>query len=82
MLCNWMGDDGFLKVLDCQFRVPPIHGDALWMKGKVTNKSNEGSEKLVDLEVHCENQDGLMLVPGKATVQLLCRGQSTASTLT
>jgi acyl dehydratase len=76
LLCNWMGDDGFLKRLDCQFRVPAIHGDALWMKGKVTNKSSEGGEHLVALEVHCENQDGLMLVPGKATVRLLSRTQS------
>ena len=76
MLYNWMGDEGFLKRLDCQFRVPAIHGDALWMKGKVANKSSEGSEHLVDLEVHCENQDGLILVPGKATVRLLSRTQS------
>ncbi len=76
LLCNWMGDDGFVKKLDCQFRVPAILGDALHLKSKVTNKSSEGGEHLVDLDVHCENQDGLMLVPGKATVRLLSRTKS------
>jgi acyl dehydratase len=75
-ICNWMGDDGFLKMLDCRFRAVPIVGDVLRVKGRVTNKSSEGGEYLVDLEVRCENQDGLLLVPGKATVRLLSRTQS------
>ena len=76
MLYNWMGDDGFLKRCQVQFRAAPIQGDAIHTKGKVTNKSVEGDEHLVDLDVSCENQDGLMIVPGKATVRLLSRTQS------
>lgn len=75
-LYNWMGDAGFLKKIDSQYRVLVIHGDVLNVKGKVTNKSVQGNEHLVDLEVRCENQDGMVLVPAKATVQLLSRTKS------
>jgi len=70
VICNWMGDDGFLKKLDDRVPVYPIIGDVLCCKGKVANKYTEGSEHLVDLEVRCENLDGVILMPGSATVRL------------
>jgi acyl dehydratase len=77
MLChliyNWMGDSGFLKTLDCQTRRPIWHGDTAWMKGKVTRKYVENGEHLVDLDVHCENQDGIIFMPAKATAKLISR---------
>jgi len=73
MLCNWMGDYGFLKMLDTQYRTVPILGDVFRSKGKVTNKSIEGDEHLVDLELYCENMDGLVLVPATARVRLPSR---------
>ena len=73
MICNWMGDDGFLKILDTRTLVIPIVGEVLYLKGRVTNKSNEGGEHLVDLEVRCENQDGIILISGSTTVQLPSR---------
>lgn len=73
MIGNWMGDDGFLRKCQVQFRAAPIQGDIIHTKGKVTNKSVQGDEHLVDLEVGCENQDGMMIVPGRATVQLRSR---------
>ena len=76
MICNWMGDDGFLKMLDTEVPIYPIQGDAIRVKGKVTNKSTKGDEHLVDLEVRCENQDGLLLASSKATVQLISRTKS------
>ena len=76
MICNWMGDAGFLKEMDCASRNIPILGDAYRIKGIVTNKSVEGSEHLIGLKVHCENQDGLLLVPGTAKVRLSARTES------
>jgi acyl dehydratase len=70
---NWMGDAGFLKEMDCAFRNIPILGDAYHIHGSVTNKYTAGDEHLVDLKVHCENQDGLVLVPGTAKVRLPAR---------
>ena len=69
----WMGDDGFLKIFDVKIPCYPILGEACHCKGKVTNKSIKDGEHLVDLEVSCENQDGLLLVSGNATVRLLSR---------
>lgn len=73
MTCNWMGDHGFLKILDTQYRSVPILGDVFCSKGKVTNKSVEGDEHLVDLELYCENMDGVVLVPATARVRLPSR---------
>ena len=67
---NWIGDYGWIKVLDTQYRNFPILQEVWHIKGKVTNKSTEGDEHLVDLELRCENQDGLILVPATATVRL------------
>jgi acyl dehydratase len=68
---NWMGDDGFLKKLECrQHRLNHL-GDVSWMKGKVTRKYIENGEHLVDLEVYCQNQVNINHMDGKATVQLL-----------
>ena len=38
LICNWMGDDGFLKKLECRQRRLNHLGDVSWMKGKVTKK--------------------------------------------
>jgi hypothetical protein len=68
-----MGDDGFLKVLEAQSRRINSHGDTSWMKGKVTKKYVDNDEHLVDLDVHCENQDGVKHMTGTATVRLPSR---------
>lgn len=73
MLTDWIGDDGFLKKLDCQFRGYPILGDAFYVKGKVTNKSIVDGEHLVDLEVRIDNQAGQLIVAGTATSRLMSR---------
>lgn len=72
-IINWMGDDGFLKVHSCRTRRPNWHGDTTWVKGKVTGKRDEGGEFLVDLDVHCENQDGVVHQTSTATVRLPSR---------
>jgi len=71
VLTDWMGDDGFVKVLDCQLRSISIMGDMVWLKGKITRKYVENGEHLVDLNVWSENQDKRVIVKAKATVKLL-----------
>jgi acyl dehydratase len=74
MICNWMGDDGFLKYLYCKSRRINILGDMNWIKGKVERKYiNDEGEHLVDLKVWAENQDHIVHMPGDATVRLLSR---------
>jgi hypothetical protein len=73
MICNWMGDDGVLKMLDDRVPIYPILGDVFCCSGQVTNKRIDGEEYLVDLDVRCENLDGILLMPGTATVSLPSR---------
>jgi len=69
-----MGDDGFLKKLDDRCDpYYPIIGDVLHAKGQVTKKYQESGEYLVDLKVHVENQDKVVIMSGTATVQLPSR---------
>jgi acyl dehydratase len=72
-ITNWMGDDGFLKVLDCQARRINPMGDMNWIKGEVVKKYIENDEHLVDLKVWAENQDGIVHMPAQATVRLLSK---------
>lgn len=73
LICNWMGDDGFLKKLECQARRINIIGDLNWVKGKVVRKYIENDEYLVDLQLWIENQDHIIHMPAIATVRLLSR---------
>ena len=76
LITNWMGDDGFLKYLECKSRRPNWLGDTSWMKGKVTKKYVENDEYLVDIEAHAENQEGIIHMPCNATVRLLSRTEN------
>ena len=71
MITNWMGDDGFLKVLDSQFRRPFYLGDTIWTKGKVVKKYIDNGEHLVDIEAGAESNRGWTTLLSKATVQLI-----------
>ena len=73
LLTDWIGDDGFLKVLDCRFRALPFVGDVFYMKGTVTGKRSENGEHLADLDVRIDNHDGELIVSGSATVRLPSR---------
>jgi len=73
LVTNWMGDDGFLRKLDGQFRIFNFYGDTTWVKGKVTQKYVRGSEHLVDIEISCVNQRQATHAVGHATVILPSR---------
>ena len=71
LIINWMGDDGWLWKMSDQFRAFNYYGDTTWVKGSVTGKdvTPEGRH-VVDLEVRCENQRGVVSAPGTARVIL------------
>lgn len=71
MITNWMGDDAFLTMLEVRMPIIPIGGEVIGCRGKVVNKRIENGEHLVDLDIHIENQDKVVLMPGKATVRLI-----------
>lgn len=74
LITHWMGDDGFLRKLDGQFRLFNYYGDTTWVKGKVTKKYvRDTTEHLVDIDISCVNQKGETHAPGHATVILPSR---------
>jgi hypothetical protein len=73
MITSWMGDDGFIRVLDTRVPCYPMLGDLLHCEGRVTGKSTTNGEYLVDLDVVCKGHDGMPLVGGTAQVQLPSR---------
>ena len=70
LLTNWMGDLGFLKSLDVTLSLPTVYGDATWCSGRVTGKSRQGRDHLVEVEVECRNQRSQQTAHGRATVVL------------
>lgn len=73
VVTNWMGDDGFVKVLDFRIQHINIMGDMNWLKGKVIKKYLDKDEHLVDLDIWAENQDKRVITKGLATVRLISR---------
>ena len=81
LITDWIGEQGTLKKLSCQFRgmdyprlmrtmTKPQEGETWWCKGKVTNKYVDGNEHYVDCDIWVENGKGEVTTPGKATVVL------------
>jgi acyl dehydratase len=67
---EWMGEEGQILRLSCQFRGPNLKGQTVTGRGRVTAVRPGTDRTEVDLEVWTENQDGQPLAPGAATVSL------------
>ena len=70
MLTNWIGEKGELKKMSVQYRGNALPGQPLKMGGKVTKKSVEGGENLVECQIWVENPEGRQITPGSAVVAL------------
>jgi hypothetical protein len=67
---EWMGEEGEILRLSCQFRGPNLKGQIVTGHGRVTAVRPGADRTEVDLEVWTANQDGQPLAPGAATVSL------------
>ncbi|MFQ5860419.1 MAG: MaoC/PaaZ C-terminal domain-containing protein [Dehalococcoidia bacterium] len=74
LVTDWIGEEGTLRKLGCQYRGMDVPGDTLTCKGRVVKKYTRDGEHLVDLEVWLENGQGQSTTPGWATVALPSRG--------
>ena len=72
-VCDWMGDDGFLRVLDCRCRKPLYYGDLSIQRGRVTDKFEKDGKHYVTLEMEAVRQDGTVHTTAQAVVQLPSR---------
>ena len=73
LVTKWMGPEGDLKRLACQYRGMDIPGTPVTAKGVGTRKYQEKGANLVDCEIWLENQGGEKTTPGSATVALPLR---------
>ena len=73
LVTKWMGPDGDLKRLACQYRGMDIPGTPVTAKGVVTKKYQEQGADLVDCDIWLENEKGEKTTPGSATVALPSR---------
>ena len=73
MLREWIGDEGWIKRVGCQYRAINNKGDLLTCVAFVKEKKVEGGEHLVVMEVDVINQNGLSTAPGEAIVVLPSR---------
>ncbi len=67
---DWMGDEGFLRSLDCQCRKPLYYGDLSLQRGCVTEKYEKDGKYLVKLEMEAVRQDGVLHTSAQAIVEL------------
>jgi acyl dehydratase len=70
MLRSWVGDDGRILRLSCQFRAPNTKGQTVTAHGIVTAVREDNGQRIVDLEIWTEDQTGAKMAPGSATVAL------------
>jgi len=63
---DWFGPEA-LRRYQVRFSKQVWPGDTLTFSAKVVGKREEGSEKLVDLELATTNQDGVEVLTGTAT---------------
>jgi acyl dehydratase len=73
LMTNWIGDDGFLRVLDVQVRRFNVLGDTTWLRGLVTDKFATAGTSVVACDLWAENQRGETTAQGKAEAILPCR---------
>ena len=73
-LCNWVGDEGWLKRNYAEYRQFVYLSDTISFNGKIVKKYvDEDGEYCVDLETSAFNQRGQETMPGFATVCLPCK---------
>ena len=76
---DWMGDDGILRVLDCQCRKPLYYGDLSIQHGRVSDKYEKDGNYYVTLQMEAVRQDGTPHTSARAVVQLPARSPKTHS---
>ncbi|OGO04106.1 MAG: hypothetical protein A2Y91_03870 [Chloroflexi bacterium RBG_13_54_8] len=70
LLTDWIGEKGELKKMSVQYRGNAFPGNKLTLGGKVTKKSVDGGQNLVELQIWVKNHEGKEITPGTAVVAL------------
>lgn len=75
LVTNWMGDDAFLVANTGNYTAFNYFGDVTYFSGEVVRKYESDGDMLVDLEIRGTNQNGVVSIPGTATVALPSRNR-------
>jgi len=75
LVTNWMGDDAFLVENTGNYTAFNYFGDVTYFSGEVVRKHERDGDMLVDLEIRGTNQNGVVSIPGTATVALPSRNR-------
>jgi len=70
MVSNWLGHNGRIKKISCQYRGMDFPDKEMTCKGTIARKWAEAGEKLVELSVWTEDAEGKKTTPGQALVAL------------
>jgi acyl dehydratase len=70
LMTDYVGHNGTLKKLTCQYRAMDIPGTPVFAKGTVTKKYVSGDENIVECDIWLENNKGEKTTPGSAIVSL------------
>jgi hypothetical protein len=70
LLRAWMGDQGRILNLSCQFRGANVKGQTVTAKGVVSSVRRDSDRMIVELDLWTEEQSGKRLAPGHAVVEL------------
>ena len=73
LLTDWIGVNGTVKNISCQYRGVDFPGDTLTCKGTVVNKLSVGQDHCLECEIWIENQRGERTTPGRAIVAVPSR---------
>lgn len=75
LITDWIGTEGVLKKLTCQYRGIDVPDQDIIMRGKVRKKYIKDGEHCVELDVWTENVKGEKTTLGTALVVLPSRNQ-------
>lgn len=67
---DWAGPEAFLRKLRFSMKSPNCLGDTMVSRGWVTKKYESDGQKLLDLEIHLDNQLGPSATVANLTIEL------------
>jgi acyl dehydratase len=70
MMCQWLGDEGWLAKIGFQFRAMNVVGETLTAWGRVTDTTERAGFGLVTCEIGIVNEHGTQSTPGTAVAVL------------
>jgi len=73
LITDWIGEQGSLRKLTCNYRGMNFPGEAIICQGKVSKKYIENGEHFIECNIWAENGKGEKTVTGKAIVIIPAR---------